>query len=110
LHAVIRLGHAPHEFPGHVHEHVGGQVQVGVLQVAGDPTGKLVPFVVPLVTLVCKYLQQREFSAMSPNFRFSCGSVSRHWSLRKGFGAFWAYKYVWKVLGRQLSSQGLAAN
>ena len=59
LPTIVRLGHAPHELSSHLHQHVCGQVEVGVLQVAGDPARQLVSLVVPLVSLVSKHLQQQ---------------------------------------------------
>ena len=43
-----------------MHQHVSGQIEVCILQVTGDPPRQLVPLVVPLITLISKYLQYQE--------------------------------------------------
>jgi len=57
--AVVGLRHGAHELARDVQQHVGGQVQVRVAQVARDPAGQLVALVVPLVALVRKHLRAR---------------------------------------------------
>ena len=52
--AVVGLRHAAHELARYAQQHVGGQIEVGVLEVLRDPGWQLVALVVPLVPLVCK--------------------------------------------------------
>ena len=45
-----------------MHEHVGREIQMGILEVCGDPSRQLITLVVPLIPFVRKNLQEHIFS------------------------------------------------